>query len=155
MKKSAICIAILLFIFTASSYCQLSVGYSTDGNTLGITTNPLNKLWGEFRVNTKGYNQADWSYNDRGITQAYCMFRIFNSKFVSLYIGGGVGSNLISENDKWISGNIPLGIKMNPFVSIPNFYFTGEYNPMIILADGAPIIHSVSIGFRYVLSKKE
>lgn len=156
MKKFKTVVLILLFSLTFSTYGQLAVGYHTDGNTLCLSTNPLNKFWGEFRVNTKDYNQAGWSYNDRGITQAYMIVAVFSSKNVSLYSGGGIGVNLLSEgNDKWISVNVPVGLRMNPFTVLPDFYLVGEYNPMIIAVDNIPVIHCVSLGFRYILNKKQ
>lgn len=156
MKKINILVLILLLTLTCSSYSQLAVGYQTDGNTLSVSTNPLNKLWGELRVNTKEYNQAGWSYSDKGITQAYLMLKLFSSKNVTLFAGGGVGVNSLSKgNDLWVSVNVPVGLRMNPFVSLPDFYLVGEYNPMIITVDGIPVIHSVALGFRYILGKKE
>jgi len=156
MKKSSTVIVIFFFLITFSTYGQLAIGYNTDGNTLCLSTNPLQKFCGEFRVNTKAYNQADWSYSDRGITQAYLLVTIFSSKNVSLYSGGGLGVNFLSEeNDKWLSVNVPLGLKMNPFSTLPDLFIVGEYDPMIITSDDIPIIHCVSIGFRYILSKKE
>jgi hypothetical protein len=154
MKKTTTFILILLLALTSSAYGQLAVGYSTDGNTLCLSSNPLHKFWGEFRVNTKEYNQANWSYNDRGITQAYLLVTLFSSKNVTLYLGSGVGVNALSEGgDKWVSVNIPVGLKMNPFASLPNFFLAGEYDPMIITYDDIPVIHSVSLGFRYILGK--
>ena len=160
MKKSIIIILILVLAQTFNAYGQLAIGYNTDGNTLCLSTNPLQKFCGEFRVNTKAYNQADrlgyWSYSDRGITQAYLLVTIFSSKNVSLYSGGGLGVNFLSEgSDKWLSVNIPLGLKMNPFSTLTYLFLIGEYDPMIITKDDIPIIHCVSIGFRYILSKKE
>jgi hypothetical protein len=156
MKKSIIVLLILVFAQTFNAYGQLAIGYNTDGNTLCLSTNPLQKFCGEFRVNTKAYNQADWSYSDRGITQAYLLVTIFSSKNVTLYSGGGLGVNFLSEgSDKWLSVNIPLGLKMNPFSALPDLFIAGEYDPMIITKDDIPIIHCVSIGFRYILSKKE
>jgi hypothetical protein len=156
MKKSLTVISILFFALTSFTYGQLAVGYGTDGNTLSLSTNPLKKLWGEFRVNTKEYNLAAWSYSDRGITQAYMIVRIFSSKNVSLYTGLGAGINILSkDNDKWISGNVPVGLRMNPFNALPNLFLIGEYDPMIIITEDIPVIHSVSLGFRYRLSKKE
>ena len=154
MKKSGTVILILLLALTFSANGQLAVGYQTDGNTLSLSTNPLKKIWGEFRVNTKEYNQAGWSYNDKGITQLYLMLPLFSSKNVTLYAGGGVGVNTLSEgSDKWLSANIPVGLRMNPFSSLPDFYFVGEYTPMIIMAKDTPVIHCVSIGFRYILTR--
>jgi hypothetical protein len=156
MKKFITVMFILFWTLTCSIYCQIAVGYNTDGNTLCISTNPLHQFSGEFRVNTKAYNQASWSYTDRGITQAYLIFNLFSSKNVTLYLGGGVGVNSLSEgSDKWLSVNIPVGLKMNPFATLPNFFLVGEYDPMIITSDDTPIIHSVSLGFRYILSRKE
>jgi len=155
MKKY---ILVILFHFSATVFVavgQVAIGYQTDGNTLSISTNPLSKFWGEFRVNTKSYSQAEWSYSDKGITQLYGLTRIFTSKIVSLNSGLGVGVNLLSEgSDKWVSVNIPLGLRMNPFPSLPNLYITGEYTPMIIIAEDMPVIHSVSLGFRYLLLKE-
>jgi hypothetical protein len=156
MKKTSILIFVLLLSATYSVFGQLAVGYGTDGNTLSLSTNPSNKFWGEFSVNTKSYNQASWSYNDKGITQAYLLVNLFTSEKVSLYSGAGAGINLLSkESEKWVSVNVPVGLKVNPFASFPNLFLTGEYNPMIITADGIPVIHCVSLGFKYVLSKKE
>ena len=156
MKNSVIVILILLFVLSSSIYGQLAAGYNTDGNTLCISTNPLNKLSGEFRVNTKSYNQATWSYSDRGITQVYLLVSIYSSDIVSLYTGGGLGVNFLSEgSDKWLSVNIPLGLKMNPFSKLPDLFIIGEYDPMIITSADIPIIHCISLGFRYILKKKE
>jgi hypothetical protein len=156
MKKSFLILGVLILLTTAAAYSQIAAGYSTDGNTLALSTNPVKMLWAELRVNTKEYNQASWSYSDRGITQAYMMARVFSSKIVTLYAGIGAGANLLSKaDDKWVSGNVPVGIRINPFKSVPNLFLTGEYDPMIIIADDVPVIHSVSIGFRFWLSKAE
>ena len=156
MKKSLILIFLLLIAISSSTIGQMAVGYGTDGNTLSLSSNPSHKLWGEFRVSTKSYNQADWSYNDRGITQLYMLSNIFTSGKASLYGGLGFGANLLSKgNDIWISVNIPVGLKMNPFASLPDMFLFGEYTPMIITNDGPPVIHCMSVGFRYILSKKE
>jgi hypothetical protein len=156
MKKYSTVFLILLFAVTFSTNGQLAIGYNTDGNTLSISTNPLNKFWGEARGNTRAYNQAGWSYSDRGITQAYFLITIFSSKNISLYSGGGLGANFLSDvKDKWASINIPVGIKMNPFESLPYLYITGEYDPMIVTSDNLPVIHCMSLGFRFILSKKE
>ncbi len=151
MKKIVI-LSFILFTTAVASVAQLAVGYNTDGNTLTLSTNPENRIWGEFRVNTKAYNQAGWSYNDRGITQAYLLTPVFNAKGVTLYAGGGLGVNLLSEGrDKWVSVNIPAGLKMNPFDKLPGLYLFGEYDPMIIVAEDVPVIHCISAGFRIVL----
>jgi hypothetical protein len=156
MKKYSTVLLILLFAVTFSANGQFAIGYNTDGNTLSLSTNPLNKFWGEMRVNTKAYNQSGWSYSDRGITQAYILLTIFSSKNVTLYSGGGLGANFLSDvKDKWASVNIPVGIRMNPFASLPDLYLTGEYDPMIITTDNLPVIHCMSLGFRFVLSRKE
>ncbi len=156
MKKALIIVFLLLFAISSSTIGQMAVGYGTDGNTLSLSSNPSQKFWFEIRVNTKSYNQSDWSYNDKGITQIYVLSNIFTSGKVSLYAGLGFGMNLISKgNDKWVSVNIPVGLKMNPFASLPDLFLFGEYNPMIIAKDGTPVIHCMSVGFRYILSKKE
>jgi len=151
MKKNSILTFVFLFALTLSATGQLAIGYNTDGNTLSISTDPLNKFWGEFRVNTKSYNQAGWSYSDRGITQAYLLTRLFSATNAILYAGGGLGVNFLSEDDKWLSINIPLGIRFNPFAKLPDLFITGEYCPMIITTEGIPVIHSVSLGLRYRL----
>jgi hypothetical protein len=156
MKKSTTIISLLLFLISFSATGQMAVGYGTDGNTLSLSSNPTHKLWGEIRVSTKSYNQADWSYSDRGITQVYMLSNIFTSGKANLYAGLGFGANLLSRgNDIWISVNIPVGLKMNPFASLPDLFLFGEYTPMIIAKEGPPVIHCMSVGFRYILSKKE
>jgi hypothetical protein len=156
MKKNAVLLFVLLLALTYSATGQVAIGYNTDGNTLSLSTNPMHKLIGEFRVNTKAYSQADWSYNDRGITQVYLHIKIFSSTNVSLYSGGGLGVNLLSEgDDKWLSVNIPVGLRMNPFSKFPDLFILGEYDPMIIISEGTPVIHCISLGFRYRLGKAE
>ena len=156
MKKVISLVVFLLFASALPSYCQLAVGYNTDGNTLCLSYNPLEKLTVEFRANTKPYNQADWEYNDRGITQLYGMVQFFSSGKVSLYAGAGIGSNLLAENsDKWVSANVPLGIRVNPFASLPNLYIIGEYDPMFVFADDIPMINCMSVGFRYILRRQQ
>ena len=154
--KTAIFILLLFITAIIPVNSQLAVGYNTDGNTLSLSLNPFNKLWGEVRVNTKSYNQASWSYNDRGITQAYLMVKIFSMTNACLYAGAGTGVNLLSdESDKWISINIPVGISINPFSRFPDLFLTGEYDPMLIPAEGIPVIHCVSLGLRYRLTRAE
>lgn len=156
MKKSSIVVFLLFFAMAFSANGQIAVGFGTDGNTLSLSSNPTHKLWGEIRVCTKSYNQADWSYSDRGITQVYMLSNIFASGKASLYAGLGVGANLLTKgNDIWISVNIPVGLKINPFASLPDLYLFGEYTPMIIAKEGPPVIHCMSVGFRYILSKRE
>ncbi len=155
MKKAAF---ILLFIFTMTqfSYSQLAAGYNTDGNTLSLSLNPFTRLWGEVRVNTTSYYQASWSYSDRGITQAYLMVRILPMTNASLFAGIGAGVNLLSdESPKWMSINIPVGLSLSPFTRFPDMFFTAEYNPMLIPKEGLPVIHTVSLGFRYRLIRGE
>ena len=155
MKKSAY-LLFLLCLVSFPGYCQIEVGYNTDGNTLALSTNSLNKLWGEIRVNTKYYNQASWTYSDRGITQTYFMVNVFNKSNSSLYVGIGAGMNLLSkESDKWFSINIPVGIKISLFKTLPDLAIIGEYNPMFIIQEGVPAVQSVSLGFRYRIIKEE
>jgi hypothetical protein len=154
MKKLTL---IILFIFLAINALnsQVAVGYASDGHTLLLSLNQGKMIWGELRANTKAYNEATWSYSDRGITQAYLLFNIFRFQNADLYGGVGAGANLLSkDNDKWASANIPLGIKINPISKLPNLYFFGEYNPMLILKDDVPVIHTVSAGLRFVLIKE-
>jgi len=153
MKKIFILLALLLTSGFFSMNGQLAVGYNTDGNTFSLSTNPDNKVWGEFRVNTKSYSEATWSYSDRGITQVYALTGIFNARDVILYAGGGVGANLLSNDEKWLSINIPAGIKVAPFTKFPGILLTGEYNPMFIVEENVPIIHSVSVGIKIILTK--
>jgi hypothetical protein len=156
MKKCTTVILILISVLALPTYGQIAIGYNTDGNTLCLSTNPMNRFYGELRANTKAYNQAGWSYSDRGITQAYLMVTLFSSKNVSLYSGCGLGANLLSEGkDKWLSVNVPVGIRINPFASLPDLFIIGEYDPMIIALDDIPVIHCMSLGFKYILRKKE
>ena len=156
MKKHISVLFLLILVTVCQVSAQLAAGYGTDGNTLSLSTDPLHVICGEFRANTKSYNQSDWSHSDVGITQAYLLVRIFSATNVSLYAGGGLGSNLLSKgSDKWLSVNIPLGLRINPFSKFPDLFITGEYNPMIIAEKGIPIIHSVSLGFRYRFCKEK
>lgn len=155
MKKYAY-LLFLLCLISIPAYCQIEVGYNTDGNTLALSTNSSKKIWGEIRVNTKAYNQASWTYSDRGITQTYFMVNIFNKSNSSLYGGIGAGMNLLSgESDKWFSINIPMGIKIYPFKNLPDLAIIGEYNPMLIIQEEVPAIHSVCLGLRYRITKEE
>ena len=155
MNTTKVLLSSLLFFLVLSTSGQLAVGYNTDGNTLSLSTDPLKKFQGEIRINTKYYNQASWSYNDRGVTQAYMLMKVFSAASVDLYAGGGLGMNLLSEeSEKWLSINIPVGLRLNPFSKFPDLFIIGEYNPMIIAASGVPLIHSVSLGFRYILKKQ-
>lgn len=147
----------MLAFFLVSNYTssgQMAVGYNHDGNTLCLSTNPDSRLWGEFRVNTRSYNQSPWSYNDRGITQAYLLTHVFEAKEVTLYAGGGLGINLLTETtERWLSINIPAGLRINPFEKLPGLYLIGEYTPMFVVTENVPIMHTLSAGFRFVLRK--
>jgi len=147
----------MLIILAAScfaSYGQLAIGFNTDGNTLCLSTNPENRIWGEFRVNTRAYNQSPWSYSDRGITQAYVLTPVFEAKDITLYAGAGLGINLLTETtERWLSINIPAGLRINPFEKLPGLYLIGEYTPMLVVMEDVPIIHTLSAGFRWVLRK--
>jgi hypothetical protein len=156
MYKTLNLSAVLLFMLLINTSGQLAVGYNTDGNTLSLSTDPINKFYGELRVNTKYYNQASWSYNDRGITQALVLVRVFTAAGADFYAGAGLGVNLLSEEStKWFSIDIPVGLRMNPFTKFQNLFIAGEYNPMIITSEGVPVIHSVSLGFRYRLIREQ
>ena len=156
MKKIISLFALLIIASALPSHCQLAVGYNTDGNTLCLSYDPQEKLTVEFRANTKPYNQTDWEYNDLGITQLYGIVRFFSSEKISLFAGGGLGSNLLSRNsDKWLSLNIPLGIKVNPFVSLPDLYIIGEYDPMLVFDEDIPMINCMSLGFRYIITRRD
>jgi len=156
MKKFTTFIFILLFFTAGQAFGQLAAGYSTDGNTLSLSLDPLNKIFGELRVNTRSYNQADWSHSDAGIVQLYCLVNVFSVTNVSLYTGVGLGSNLLTEGtERWISVNVPVGLRINPFDKFPNLFFIGEYTPMVVAEEGIPIIHTVSLGFRYRFIKGE
>ena len=64
--------------------------------------------------------------------------------------------NLLSEgNDKWLSVNVPIGLKMNPFKTLPELFLIGEYDPMIITSEDMPIIHCMSLGFRYIFQMEK
>jgi hypothetical protein len=154
MKKSLL-ILISLGLSTLGSFSQFAVGYNNDGNSICISSNPLKNLIFEMRVNTTPFNQATFTYKDRGITQAYFLINVFSSDNSNLYAGGGIGADLLSNyRNHWVSVNIPIGLKINPFSKMPQLFLTGEYNPMIITSDDNPIIHSISIGFRFLLEKK-
>jgi hypothetical protein len=156
MKNLKYLILIILITVNCVTHGQLAVGYNTDGNTLSLSINPSKKLWGEIRVNTKAYKEASWSYSDRGITQAYMMVSLFSVNNISLYTGCGAGVNILSKgNDKWFSLNVPIGLKLNPFSKFPNLYLFGEYDPMIIPKDDVPVIHCISAGIKFLLSRKE
>jgi len=155
MNRILILVLFLLTGLTVKTSGQLAIGYNSDGNTLSLSTDPMNKFVGEIRINTKYYNQASWSYNDRGITQVYMLMKVLSVTGADLFAGAGLGMNLLSdESEKWLSLNIPVGIRVSPFAKFPNLFITGEYNPMFITAEGIPIIHSVSLGFRYVLIRE-
>jgi len=147
----------MLVILAASciaSYGQLAIGFNTDGNTLCLSTNPENRLWGEFRVNTKAYNQAPWSYSDRGITQVYVLTALFEARDATLYAGGGLGINLLTETtERWLGINAAAGVRINPFEKLPGLYLIGEYVPVFVVMEDVPIIHTLSAGFRFVLRK--
>ncbi len=154
MKKICFTLLLIICVYTAAT-AQIGVGYASGGHTLLLSVNSGKKVWAELRTNTKAYNEASWSFSDRGITQAYLLINIFRYQGADLYGGIGAGANLLSkDNDKWASANIPLGIKINPLAKLPNLYFFGEYNPMLILKDEVPVIHSVSAGIRFVLIKE-
>lgn len=146
-------LSFLIFpLFTSNS--QVAIGYNNDGNTLCFSIKYPKKIWGELRVNTKAYNQATFSYKDRGVTQAYALIRLFSSENVNFYAGGGLGADLLSKyRDNWLSINIPVGLTINPIPRIPSLFFIGEYNPMIITIDENPVIHSFSLGFRINIEK--
>lgn len=143
-----------VFFLGGLSHGQPALGYNTDGNTLSLSFNPYSKLWGEFRVNVSSYKQASWTISDRGITQIYIMSRILPMENACFFAGIGTGVNLLTEGeDKWLSVNIPAGISIIPFSRFPDLFLTGEYNPMIVVQEGLPVIHTVSIGMRYRLRK--
>ncbi|MDB4584566.1 hypothetical protein N9164_15550 [Draconibacterium sp.] len=139
---------VILFSFFAKA--QISVNYYYDGNTLGISTSTAQKHWWEFRINTTSYIHSQWSYSDRGITQAYYCFKLIKEEKADLYTGLGVGIPLLSSEVGWASINIPLGIQINPFNSMPNFYFAGEYNGMMVVTEDFELVNTLSVGFRYL-----
>lgn len=148
MKK--LVLFFLLAVLTTSLKAQFSVNYYYDGNTLGISTSPLNNHWWEFRVNTTSYIHSQWSYADRGITQAYFCFKLIDEEKADLYTGLGAGIPLLSSEVGWASINVPIGIQVNPFNSLQNLFLTGEYNGMAVFTEDFELINTLSFGFKYV-----
>lgn len=139
--------------------------YSIDYSILDIAIAPDETLW----IGTNGGGLGHMT--DKGIT----WYTSNNSGLPSDYVRnvevapngniwfsscafrlGGLGMNLLSKDEeKWVSINVPVGLRMNPFTALPDLYLVGEYNPMIIAIDKIPVIHTVSLGFRYILNKKQ
>ena len=149
-----ILLPLMLFCFSPGK-SQISVNYYYDGNTVGISADPVNKHWWELRMNTYSYRQTNWSYSERGIIQAYYCRKIFSEQKVDLYAGIGPGAPIFKEDFDWFSINIPIGLQINPFDKLPAFYIVGEYNPMIVIEDGLDLINAVSIGFKYAIRWKK
>jgi hypothetical protein len=146
---------ILLLFLAAISYtlkAQFSINYYYDGNTLGISTSPIQNHWWEFRVNTTSYIHSPWSYADRGITQAYYCLKLIGEEKTDLYAGLGVGVPLLSSEISWASVNIPVGIQINPFKELHNLFIIGEYNAMGVISDDFELINTLSFGFKYVFN---
>ena len=154
MKKSILFIFLLSLSFAGKA--QFAVNYYYDGNTIGISTNPEKGHWFELRVNTVPYIFSDWTHSQRGIPQAYFCYKLISDGKASLYSGVGVGIPILSDDINTVNVSIPLGLQVNPFTQLPKLYLTAEYNPMIdILSDELEITNTLSVGFRYVFSKKE
>ncbi|MBT3384626.1 MAG: hypothetical protein HN778_01545 [Prolixibacteraceae bacterium] len=148
MKKLVLFLLLVAFSFLLKA--QLSVNYYYDGNTVGISTSPAQKHWWEFRVNTTSYIHSPWSYAERGITQAYYCFKLIDEEKAGLYTGLGVGLPLLSLEVGWASINVPVGIQINPFNTLPNLYLTGEYNAMTVVTDDFELVNTLSVGFKYL-----
>jgi len=154
MRKTILFIFLIALSFAGKA--QFAVNYYYDGNTIGISTNPEKGHWFEFRVNTVPYKFSDWNHSQRGIPQAYFCYKLISDGKASLYSGVGAGIPILSDDINTVNISIPVGLQVNPFVQLPKLYLTAEYNPMIdILNDGLEITNTLSVGFRYVFSKKE
>ncbi|NQU87796.1 MAG: hypothetical protein HQ541_18770 [Mariniphaga sp.] len=152
MKKIVLLFCLAAFSFSIKA--QFSINYYYDGNTMGISTSPAQNHWWELRINTTSYMHSAWSYADRGITQAYYCFKLVSEEKASLYSGLGIGVPLLSNEIGWASINVPLGIQINPFNQLPNLYLTGEYNGMVGVTDDFDLVNTLSVGFKYLFSKK-
>lgn len=154
MKKLILFIFLIALSFAGKA--QFAVNYYYDGNTIGISTNPEKGHWFEFRINTVPYKFSDWYHSQRGIPQAYFCYKLISDGKVSLYSGVGVGIPIPPGETGIVNVSIPVGLQVNPFAQLPKLYLTAEYNPMIdILTDDFEITNTLSVGFRYVFSKKE
>jgi hypothetical protein len=153
MRKTILFICLVALSFAGKS--QFAVNYYYDGNTIGISTNPEKGHWLEFRVNTVPYIFTDWNHSQRGIPQAYFCFKLINDGKASLYSGIGMGIPILQEEIDAVYINVPVGLQVNPFTQLPKLYLTAEYNPMIDVSNEMEITNTLSVGFRYVFSKKK
>lgn len=151
MKRTAFLILSLLAIYSTCTNAQIAAGYYHDGNMISLSTNPAASKMYEIRVSTTSFKQAGWNYNQNGVVQGYFFIDLLQNEPFRLYGGLGIGAPLLADlnwEDQWVSLNIPLGIRCNPFTRFPDLYILGEYLPMITLTEGKDVINTVSFGFK-------
>lgn len=151
MKRTVFLILSLLAIYSTCINAQIAAGYYYDGNMISLSTNPDASKMYEIRVSTTSFRQASWGYSQNGVVQGYFLFEVLQNEPFRLYGGIGIGAPILSNlnwEDQWVSLNIPLGIRCNPFTRFPDFYILGEYLPMITLTEGKDVINAVSFGFK-------
>ena len=77
-------------------------------------------------------------------------FKSIDNEKADLYTGLGVGLPLLSSEVSWGSINVPVGIQINPFNTLPNLYFIGEYNAMAVVTEDFELVNTLSVGFKYL-----
>lgn len=145
MKFFTTCLFFTLATFVAKA--QGGLAFFSSGREVAVSTNFEKKVWGEFRLNTKSYNNILEDLEPPtpiGIPQIAGHFNIYTNSQMAMSLGISVGYHPSREFGMIA---LPLGVRCAPFAKAPNFYLAGEFN--LKYYNGEQITPYVSWGMRY------
>ncbi len=146
-------LVLIIALLPQAGFAQAGLAFFSSGREVAVTTNFEKKIWGEFRLNTKSYNNLLDDLKPPtpiGIPQIAGHWNMLSNRQVTMSLGLLIG---LSPSSEFGVIALPLGIRTAPFPKAPNFYLLGEFSPKYYEEDN--ITPYVSWGMKYLFLKEE
>lgn len=143
----------IIALLPMAGFAQAGLAFFSSGREVAVSTNFEKKIWGEFRLNTKSYNNLLEDLvppTPIGIPQVAGHWNMLSNRQVAMSLGALIG---FSPSNEFGIIALPLGIRTAPFAKAPNFYLLGEFSPRYYGDDN--ITPYVSWGMRYLFLEEE
>jgi len=143
----------IIVLLPLAGFAQAGLAFFSSGREVAVTTNFERKIWAEFRLNTKSYNNLLDDLEPPtpiGIPQVAGHWNMFSNRQVTMSLGLLIG---FSPSNEFGVIAVPLGIRTAPFSKAPNFYLLGEFSPRYY--NESSVTPYVSWGVRYLFLKEE
>lgn len=142
-NKTVLFLALLLAGISASAQ---SVVYYPFNSVVGVSTNPNNLFWMDFRVFTN-------SYFTSVTTEISPQFNIASTERADYYVGGGVKLNVYNafHNYNPVEGYfLNAGVKVRPFDKFKRLHIAFEISPYAVREMDAGLFRTMlGIGYNF------